>query len=223
MFDRFKKLISDEEFEKIKNTNVLVVGIGGVGGYAVESLIRSGIEHITLVDFDKIDVTNINRQIIALKNNIGEYKTDVFIDRIRNINDKVKILVVKEFITEGNVDILNINNYDYVVDACDTIKTKISIIETCLKKKVKFISCMGTGNKFDPSLLSISDIRKTSYDPIAKIIRSWVTKNKITDKIMVVSSVEKPLKTDGIGSTSFVPPTAGLLITSHIIKDILKR
>lgn len=223
-WNRFKLLVGNQKFKKIKESVVLVIGLGGVGGYAIESLVRSGISKLILVDFDKIDVTNINRQIIALDNNIGKYKVDVLEERINMINKQCEVIKIKEKITRENINLLFDYNPDYIIDACDTIETKKEIIRKCVKNKIKFISSMGTGNKLDPSKLQIQDIRKTSYDPIAKIIRKMVKDENIKQKVMVVSSVEETIikNTKTIPSNSFVPATAGLLCTSYVINDIIK-
>lgn len=222
MFDRLELLIGDNNLNKIKNTKVLLVGIGGVGGYTLESLVRSGIEYITIVDYDTIDITNLNRQIIALQSNIGKYKVDEFESRIKSINPNCKITKIKEKIDIANFNILNIANYDYVIDACDSIEVKKQIIRECLKNKIKFISCMGTGYKLDPTKLEIVDIRKTSYDKIAKRIRKMVKDEKLKGKIMTVCSKETNIiNSKTIASNSFVPATAGLLLTSYVINDIV--
>ncbi len=222
MFDRLELLIGNENINKIKNTKVLLIGIGGVGGYTLESLIRSGIEHITIVDYDTIDITNLNRQIIALNTNIGKYKVDEFKTRINNINPNCEINTIKEKIDTNNFDILNITDYDYVIDACDSLDVKCEIIRKCLNYNIKFISCMGTGYKLDPSKLEIIDIRKTSYDKIAKRIRKMVKDERLKGKIMTVCSKERVNKTSKvIASNSFVPATAGLLLTSYVINDIV--
>lgn len=223
-FDRLILQIGNTKFEKIKNANILIVGIGGVGGYTLETLIRSGIHNITIVDNDVIDETNINRQIIATVSNIGEYKVDVFYKRIKEINENVNVTKVKEFITKENIETLFNNKYDYIIDTCDTIETKLELIRMSIKKNIKIISCMGTGNKLDSSKLKITDIRKTSYDPIAKIIRKMIKDERINKKIPVVYSEEQPIKVSSktISSNSFVPATAGLLITNYIINEIIE-
>lgn len=221
MFEREELLIGNK-IELIKSKTVLVLGLGGVGGYVVESLVRAGIGNIILVDNDRVDITNLNRQVISLHSNIGEYKTDAWENRINDINPLCKVIKINEFITPDNIDILFKERLDYVVDACDTVSTKKELIRRCLKNKIKFISSMGTGNKFDPTRLEIIDVRKTSYDPIAKIIRKMVKDERINSKIMVICSTEKPVKTkDKVGSISYVPSVAGLLCTSYIINDIL--
>lgn len=221
MFTREELLIGDK-IELIKSKTVLVLGLGGVGGYVVESLVRAGISKIIIVDNDKIDISNLNRQIISLQSNIGEDKTRAWEKRIKDINPLCEVVKINEFITPDNIDILFKENLDYVVDACDTISTKKELIRRCIKNKIKFISSMGTGNKFDPTKLEIIDIRKTSYDPIAKIIRKMVKDERIKDKVMVICSSEKPIKVkDKVGSISYVPSVAGLLCTSYIINDII--
>ena len=221
MFERFELLIGDK-INNIKNKTVLILGLGGVGSYTCESLIRSGIENIIIVDNDKIDITNLNRQLMTNINNIGEYKVDVWYDRIQSINPHCNIIKIKEFIDKTNIDILFNKNIDYVIDACDTINTKVLLIEKCIKNNIKIISCMGTGNKMNPSLLKITDISKTNYDKLAKIMRKKL-KDLGINHVMVVSSDEKPYtKIDkNIPSNSFVPATAGLLLTSYIINDIV--
>lgn len=221
MFDRLELLIGDK-INDIKNKHILIIGLGGVGSFACESLIRSGIENITIVDNDIIDITNLNRQLMTNMNNIGKYKVDVWYDRIKSINPNCNITIIKEFIDKSNIDILFKDKLDYVIDACDTIDTKVLLIEKCINNNIKIISCMGTGNKMNPSLLKITDISKTSYDKLAKIMRKKL--NNIGIKhVTVVSSTEEPYtKIDKtIPSNSFVPATAGLLLTSYIINDIV--
>ena len=220
MLDRLELLVKDK-IKDIKTKHVLVIGLGGVGGYTVESLVRSGIEKITIVDYDKIDITNLNRQIISNIGNVGCYKVDEWEKRIKLINPNCKIYKIKDKITIENIDILFQNKVDYIIDACDTVSVKKELILKCIDKKIKFISCMGTGNKMDPSKLKIMDIRDTNYDPLARIIRKMVKDKKIKDKIYVVASNEIPIKRDKIGSNAYVPSTAGLLLTSYVINDIV--
>ena len=223
-FARLELLIGKNNLNKIKNTKVVVLGLGGVGSAVVESLVRSGIENITLIDYDKIDITNLNRQIITNLDNIGKYKTDEALKRIKSINKNINVTKINTFIDEENIEIL-FKDVDYLIDCCDYVKVKKLIIKEALKRNIKFITCCGTGNKLDPSKLEIIDIRKTSYDPLAKILRSFVSKEKLKGKIICCSSKEKPLKINSktIASNSFVPPTAGLLITSYVINDIIKE
>lgn len=220
MFERLEKLLTKEQFNKIKNSNILILGIGGVGGYALEALTRMGVENITIVDKDIVDLTNLNRQIISLHSNIGQNKTDIAIKRCLDINPSIKIKSINKFIL--NVEELDLNKYDYVIDACDTVTTKIELIKYCQKNNIKIISCMGTGNRFDPTKLEIIDIYKTNNDPLAKTIRSLLRKEKI-NKLDVVASKEIPIKTDRTpGSTSLVPSVAGIYMAYYVINDILK-
>lgn len=224
-FDRFKKLISEESFENISSKTVLVVGVGGVGGYVVEALVRSGIGKIIIVDGDMVDETNINRQIIALSSTVGQSKVDVFEKRIKDINEKCEVIKINKFIDASNIDILFDYEFDYLVDACDTVSTKLALIDRCILEKRKFISSMGTGNKLDPSMLEIVDVRKTVNDPLARIVRKHVKDKRINDKVLVLSSRELPIKTGDRtpGSTSFVPSSAGLLIASYIIRTFINE
>lgn len=221
-FERLELLIGDK-INKIKTKTVLILGLGGVGSYSVEALVRSGINNFIIVDNDTISLSNLNRQLMTYHSNIGEYKTDEIEKRIMSINPKCNITKINEFINLENINKLFNMNIDYVVDACDTISVKLELIRICKKKNIKLISSMGTGNKMDPSRLKIMDIRKTSYDPIAKIIRKMVKDEKIKGKVMVVCSDEKPIKQikKAIPSNSFLPATAGLLCASFIINDIV--
>ena len=220
MFERFELLVKDK-INDIKNKRIIIIGVGGVGSYTVESLIRCGISNITIVDNDIVDITNLNRQLMTTYDNIGLNKVDVLEKRIKSINKECNVKKLKVFVDSINIDSI-IDNYDYVVDACDTVSTKIEIIKICNKKNIKLISSMGTGNKMDPTKLEITDIYKTNYDPLAKIIRKECRKLGIK-KLMVVCSKEKPIKKSikVIPSNSFVPATAGLFITSYIINDIV--
>ena len=220
LFDRLKLLI---DIEKLKNKTILVIGLGGVGGHAFESLIRSGIENIIVIDNDKIDITNLNRQTLAHQNTIGQYKTDIAKKLAYNINPNANIKTYQIFLDKNNIDEVFSNKIDFVIDAIDTIETKKLIIKTCLKEKTPFISVMGTGNKMHPELLEISDIRKTEYDPIAKIIRKMVKEEKIKEKIPVIYSKEKPIIKGKVGSSAFVPPTAGLIAASYVVNKILEE
>jgi Dinucleotide-utilizing enzymes involved in molybdopterin and thiamine biosynthesis family 1 len=223
MFKRLELIIGNDHLENIKSKVVLVIGIGGVGGAAVEALVRSGIHNIILVDFDVVEESNLNRQRIAFKSTIGMKKVIAMKNIIMDINECCNAEVNELLVDENNINSLFDKRIDYVIDACDDVKAKKAIINECLKRKIKFISSMGTGNKLDPSLLEIVDIRKTSNDPLARIFRKWVKDSRIKEKIMVLSSREIPVKTGNVvGSTSFVPNSAGLLIASYVIRDIIK-
>ena len=224
-FSRLVKVIGEDDFSILNKSKVLVLGCGGVGGYVVEALARSGIGTLVIVDFDNIDESNINRQIIALDSTVGLKKVDVLEKRIKDINRDCNVIKIDKFITVDNLDELFNYDIDFFVDACDTTSVKKEIIKKCLNKKIKFISCMGTGNKLDPSKLEIIDIRKTSNDPLARMIRKFVKDEKINEKVMVLCSSEVPVKTRDRtpGSTAFVPPAAGLMIASYVVKKLLKR
>lgn len=219
MFERLNSLIGKDNLKKLNNIHVLIIGIGGVGGYAFESLVRSNIKEITIVDNDVIDITNLNRQILTNQNNIGKLKVDEAKKRGLEINPNIKINTYNIYLDENNIEtIMNYNyDYDYIIDACDTFKTKVLLIEHALKNNIKIISCMGTAKKHDPTKLKIIDISQTSYDPLAKKIR-----NKFKNKLMVVSSDEIPVDTKELGSNSYVPAIAGLLCASYVINDIIK-
>ena len=217
MFEKTIALIGEDNFNKIKTKTILVVGIGGVGGFATEALIRSGIHNIILIDHDTIDITNLNRQIIANTKNVKNHKVKEFENRIKEINPDCNVITYKLFLDDTNIDILNNHNIDYIVDACD------SLINYSINKNIKLISSMGTANKIDPTKLEITDIRKTSYDPLAKILRKYVNDLKINKKIMVVSSKESPAKKEQLSTLIFVPATAGILCAKYVINDIISN
>lgn len=222
-FDRFERIIGSDNLSKLNGKSVLILGCGGVGGYVAEALARSNIGTLILVDFDVVDESNINRQVIALSSTIGRKKIDVLEERIKDINDKCKVIKKDKFITSDNLSDLFENNIDYLVDACDTVSTKKAVIKKCLELNINFISSMGTGNKIDPSKLEIIDIRKTANDPLARIMRKFVKDERINKKVDVLTSTELPIKTgDRIpGSTAFVPAVAGLMIASYIVRKML--
>ncbi len=225
LLERLELLINSENLEKVEKLRVLVVGLGGVGGYTVESLVRSGISEIILVDYDTISISNKNRQIIATDETIGMKKVTAFQNRIESISKSCKVVSLDTFLNEDNISLLDQYSIDYIVDACGTVSTKQALITYSLKNKIPLISCMGTGNRLDPSQLEITDLRKTSYDPLAKKMRNFVTKSGIKEKITVVCSKEHPIKTSSktIASCSFVPSVAGLLITSYIIRTTIEK
>ncbi len=210
--------------DKLKHKTVLVLGLGGVGGYVVEALVRSGIGHIILVDYDQVDITNINRQLIALQETVGINKTDVWESRIQKILPSCQVTKITEKITIDNIDMLFDHSIDFIVDACDTITVKCLLIKKCLEKHIPFISSMGTANKLDPTKLEIIDIRKTSYDPIAKMIRNYVKKEHLKGKIPVVCSKESPMKLDGkLGTIVTVPAVCGFLLAHYTLNQLLEE
>ena len=222
MFDRMINLIGQDKYELIKQKTVAIIGIGGVGTYSLETIIRSGIENIIIVDYDTFDITNINRQLYATTNTIGKKKIEVAKKRALEINPKINVITIDKKLDNSNIEELFNYKIDYIIDACDDINLKKLLITNSIKIKIKLISSTGTGNKLDPTSFKITDIRKTSYDPIAKILRKYIKENNIKEKIMVVSSIEKPKKTNKVNSISYVPSVVGIYLTSYVINDIIK-
>lgn len=224
-FSRLEKLIEENDLNILNDLSVLILGVGGVGGYVAEALARSGVGNLILVDFDTIDESNINRQIIALDSTIGLKKVDVLENRLKEINSDINIIKVDKFIDSENFTSLFDYKIDFFVDACDTVTTKKCVIKYCLDNNIEFITCMGTGNRFDPSKLEIIDIRKTNNDPLARIIRKFIKDLKTNKKVLVCTSSELPVKTGDRtpGSTAFVPSSAGLLIGSYIVRKFIKK
>jgi len=225
----FKKtiaLIGKEKFQKLSQKTVLVVGLGGVGGHAAESLVRSGIGKMIIVDHDVVDETNINRQIIALNSTIALPKTAVMKKRLLDINPALKLITYQTFYDLNTKAMIFNHQIDYVVDAIDTVTYKTDIIKECLNRKIAFISVMGTGNKLHPELLEISEITKTSYDPLARIVRSNLRKAGISGKVPVVYSKEQPYSEKNpdrsVASIAYVPSVAGILAASYIINKIIE-
>lgn len=225
MFDRTISLIGKDNYLKIKNANILIIGLGGVGGYALEALIRSGIEKITIVDYDKIDITNLNRQIISTSNNIGNLKTEEWKKRILSINNNVKVKVINEKIGENNIDLLFEEQYDFIIDACDTMIVKKLLIKYSYEKNINLITVCGMGRKLNPKMVEVIPLSKTSYDPIAKVLRKYVKDERINSKVMCICSKEIPINTDKniIASMSMVPSTAGILAAHYVINKLLKE
>ena len=230
MFSRFELLVGEDNIQKLNQAHVIVFGVGGVGGYVVEALVRSGIGHITIVDNDVISLSNLNRQIIATQETIGQKKVDVMKKRILSIHPECDVTTLDMFYLPETADQIDLSQYDYVVDAIDTITSKIELAVRC-DQKIPLISSMGTGNKINPALLQVGDIYKTSVCPLAKVMRRELKKRRVKH-LKVVYSQElpmKPFESDEIthkrtipGSTAFVPSSAGLLIASEVVKDLLK-
>lgn len=220
MFERLITLIGEDNVNKLKKANVLIVGLGGVGGYALETLVRSGIYNLTIVDGDIVELSNLNRQIISKRDVIGRPKALAAQARTLEINPDVNLRVIIEFISEDNFSLLNIDSFDYVIDACDDLNLKILLIKNA--DKYKLISSMGTANKMDMTRFKITTIDKTSYDPLAKIIRKKIKEEKIRTKFKVVSSDEKVMKNGTkLGTIAYMPAVSGLLCASYVINDII--
>ena len=220
MFERLITLFGEDNVNKLKKANVLIVGLGGVGGYALETLVRSGIYNLTIVDGDIVELSNLNRQIISKRDVIGSPKALVAQARTLEINPDVNLKVINEFISEDNFSLLNIDSFDYVIDACDDLNLKILLIKNA--DKYKLISSMGTANKMDMTRFKITTVDKTSYDPLAKIIRKKIKEEKIWTKFKVVSSDEKVMKNGTkLGTIAYMPAVSGLLCASYVINDII--
>ena len=228
---RTSLIIGDEGIEKIKNSNVIVFGVGGVGSFAAEAIARAGVGKLTIVDFDDVDITNINRQIPALHSTVGKYKVDVMKERILDINPEIEIKAIREVYNENTSEKILTEDYDYVVDAIDMVSSKIHLIETCKNKNLNIISSMGMGNKLDPTKIEVTDIHKTHTCPLAKVIRKELRDRRIK-KLKVVYSTEQPRelskkimngKKVTPGSISFVPSAGGLVIASVVINDLLEK
>ncbi|MNW31652.1 tRNA threonylcarbamoyladenosine dehydratase [compost metagenome] len=240
-FSRTELAIGSEGLEKLKNSTVAVLGIGGVGAIAVEALARSGVGRIILIDKDVVDITNINRQIHALTSTIGQKKADLMVDRVKLINPECEAIALNMFYTEETYEELFKFELDYVIDASDTISYKIHLIKQCLERKIPIISSMGAANRMDPTKFQVADISKTSMDPMARVIRTKLRKEGIKKGVKVVFSTEEPIKprediTKKIvpenapairkakqppASNAFVPPVAGLIMVSVAVKELL--
>lgn len=247
-FSRTELLIGKEGTGRLSDTKVAVFGIGGVGAYTAEALARSGVGSLVIVDYDDVCLTNINRQLIALQSTVGQAKVDVLEERIKAINPKCEVIKFKEFYKPERAHYLLSTDYDYVVDAIDTVSAKLDLIKRCYHQEIPVISCMGAGNKFDPTQLQVTDISQTHTCPLAKVVRLELRKAGIPKGIKVVFSTEPPselketvpdCKENCIcpnkgevefnctqrrsipGSTPFVPPAAGLIMASVVVRDIL--
>lgn len=222
-FSRTELIIDKENMKKLKKSHIIVFGLGGVGGYVVEALARIGVGNIDVVDNDKFNLTNINRQILATHKTLKKNKVDIAEERIKEINPKCKVKKWKCFYLPENSSQIDLSKYDYIVDAIDTITAKIEIAKNAQKYKIPMISCMGTGNKLDPTTFEVADIFQTSICPVAKIMRKLCKENGI-EKLKVVFSKEIPIKINSRtpGSVSFVPSVAGLITAGEVIKDLLK-
>ncbi|MDY4576075.1 MAG: tRNA threonylcarbamoyladenosine dehydratase [Intestinibacter sp.] len=224
-------IVGQEGLDKLKNANVIVFGVGGVGSFACEAIVRAGVGNITIVDFDDVDITNINRQIPALHSTVGKFKVDVMKDRLLDINPDLNIKTVKKVYSAETSDEIFTEDYDYVVDAIDMVTSKIKLIEVCNEKGFKIISSMGMGNKLDPTKIVVTDIYKTHTCPLAKVLRREL-KNRRIKKLKVVYSTEQPIELKEKimngrkvtpGSVSFVPSVGGLVIASVVVRDLLDQ
>lgn len=232
-FTRTELLIGEDGLERLRRAKVAVFGVGGVGGYAVEALARSGVGHFLLVDNDVVSESNLNRQIIALRSTIGKYKTQVMKERIADICPETEVETRECFFLPENADEFSFADYDYVVDAIDTVSGKIALAECCQKAGTSLISAMGAGNKMDPTKFQVTDIYRTQACPLARVMRRELKKRGIPGLKVVYSTEEamtpkrQVLASDGRkvtpGSMAFVPGAAGLILASEVVKDLLRQ
>ena len=219
-------MLGEDAMKRLAATRVAIFGVGGVGGYALEALVRSGVGEIDVIDFDTVSESNINRQIIATEDSVGKYKVDVCRERALSINSEVKINAIRSFFSVDNADEFDLAKYDYIIDAIDTVSAKIELIVRAQAAGVKIISSMGAGNKLDPTRFEVSDVYKTSVCPLARVMRTELKKRGVK-KLKVVYSKEEPIKRTingngrhAPGSIAFVPSVVGLIIAGEVIKDI---
>lgn len=225
IYTRTEMMLGEEAIKKLKSSHVAVFGIGGVGGFATEALARAGVGKLTLIDSDTVSISNLNRQIIATLSNIGKSKTIAMKERIADINPDCSVQAMDVFYSEENADLIPFSEFDYIVDCIDSVKSKIHLITTAHEKGVKIISSMGAGGKLDPTRFRVSDISKTSVDPLAKVIRVELRKRGI-NHLKVVFSDEDPINQDRQrtpGSVSFVPSVVGLIMGGETIKDLISQ
>ena len=221
-FSRTELLLGKENMENLSKARVAVFGIGGVGGYTVEALVRSGVGAIDLIDDDKVCLTNLNRQIIATRKTVGKYKVDVMKERILDINPDCKVEVHKCFYLPETKDEFDFSRYDYIVDAVDTVTAKVQLVMEAKEKQVPIISSMGAGNKLDPAAFEVADIYKTSVCPLAKVMRRELKKRGV-DHLKVVYSREPAMTPVDDMAIAFVPSVVGLIIAGEVIKDLTIR
>lgn len=223
-FTRTKTLIGTEALQHLQKSKVAVFGIGGVGGYVLEALVRAGVGSIDIIDNDKVNITNINRQIIALHSTIGQAKVNVAKQRAFDINPNLELNAIENFYSPENSNDFDLKKYDYIIDAIDSMTSKIELIVRAKEVGIPIISSMGTGNKLHPELFEIDDIYKTSVCPLARVLRTELKKRNVKD-LKVVYSKEIPIKEKGSripASISFTPPVAGLIMAGEVIRDLIK-
>ncbi len=223
MFERLIPLIGENNLKKIENTKILLVGIGGVGGFTLEALVRSGFKNITIIDGDTIEESNLNRQIITNQDNISKDKTDEALNRYLLINPNLNLKAINIFLTKENFHAWINEDYDYIIDACDDIDIKVELIRYAEEKQIKIISALGTGKKLNPKYLEITKLNKTENDALAKKLRQRLRKENLSLNIPVVFSKETSIDTKNIiGSCIFVPSVAGIYLANYVFMDIIK-
>lgn len=222
-FIRTKNLIGDDAFNILADSNICVFGVGGVGGFVCEFLVRCGIKNLTIVDFDKIEYSNFNRQIIGIDSNVGVSKVNALLERLLQINNDIKISAIDTKLTNENLHEFNLKSFDYVIDCIDDIKAKFSLIQYCNINKIPIICAMGAGNRYDIPKFEVMDIFKTTYDGLAKRIRQLCKKNNIK-KLTVVSCNSQPKKNNCIiGSMSYYPPACASCIVAYVVNKLIER
>ena len=232
--DRTRTLIGDDAARRLKNARVLVVGVGGVGGYAAEMLARSGIGHLTLIDADDVDITNLNRQLIALSSNIGKSKASLYKDRFEEINTEIIVEPLKLYLTPDNVDHILDRGFDYVIDAIDTVAPKVALIAACMRRGIKIISSMGAGGRLDPTKAGYFDLWSTTEDGLARAVRQRLKKMGLRRPLRVVASTEaphrnavidldQPNKRSSYGTLATIPSLFGILLASSVINSLIRQ
>ncbi len=221
MFEKIIILIGEDNLNRIKNTKILLVGVGGVGGFVLEALVRSGFEDITIIDGDKVELSNLNRQLISNIKNINHSKVEVAKAKMLDINKKVNIKVIGEFLTKDNINTLD-NDFDFILDACDTLNTKLELIRYAQNNNINIIASMGVGNRVDATKIIRTTLDKTNNDPLAKKLRKLVRENDLNIKVPVVCSTEIPNKNGEVNSLITSPGISGLLMVDYVINKVIK-
>lgn len=224
MFSRLLKLITEEDLEKIAMTKVLLIGVGGVGGFVLEALIRSGFRNITIIDGDVIDASNLNRQIIALQDNLTKSKVLEAKKRAYSINPNINLEAINNFLTKDNLEEYVNKDYDYIIDACDDIDIKVGLIKLAQENNIKIITCLGTARRLDISGIQVTKLNKTFNDPLAKKLRYLLKKENLNLNTLVLFSAALPLKTEqDLGSAIFTPGIAGLTLANYVFLDVINK
>lgn len=224
-FSRLEQLIGKDALSFLQTKKIAVIGCGGVGGYVIEALARSALGTLIFIDFDVVEESNCNRQLVALTENLGKSKVECFAKRILEINPTCQVIPIQVKLTEENISNYISPDLDYVVDACDDVKVKKALLKRCQEDKIPFLACMGTGNRLDPSQLEITTLDKTQNDPLARIMRKYARSLSCDKKTYVCASKELPQKQENqvIASSAFVPSSAGILMASFVVRQILKE
>lgn len=232
--DRTRRLIGTEGVDLLAKARVLVVGVGGVGGYAAEMLARSGVGHLTLVDSDCVDISNLNRQLIATRDSVGESKVELFARRFRDINPAIEVTPRMEYLTVDGIDALLSPGYDYVIDAIDTVAPKVALLAYCLTHKIPVITSMGAGGRFDPTQVGYFDLWETREDGLARAVRQRLKRQGLHRRLLTVASTERPVhssvielnqenKRSSYGTLATIPAIFGIMLASRVIRDLLKQ